>query len=101
MEFIKKKRTRDDASGIEDKRVRINVGGKVFETWRSTLEHIPGTRLALLAVLGDADETWDHAREEFFFDRHPGVFASVLQYYRTEELHTDQNLCGNIIQAVR
>lgn len=102
MEFIKKKRTHDkkDTSMILDIRVRINVGGTIFETFRSTLERIPGTRLALLSVLGEADDTWDKERHEFFFDRHPGVFSMVMQYYRSEELHTDQNFCGNIIQGV-
>lgn len=98
MEFIKKKRANDETDK-DDVRIRINVGGTVFETWRSTVEKIPGTRLALLSVLGESDDTWDKERKEFFFDRHPGVFSLVMQYYRTEELHTDQNLCGNIIQG--
>ena len=98
MEFIKKKRDVDPP--VKDKRLKINVGGTPFETWSSTLERITGTRLALLAVLGESDESWDTDRQEFFFDRHPGVFSSILHYYRTEELHTDQNLCGNIIQGV-
>lgn len=100
MEFIKKKRANEDTDTKPDVRVRINVGGTLFETFRSTLERIPGTRLALLSVLGEADDTWDKERKEFFFDRHPGVFSMVMQYYRSEELHTDQNVCGNIIQAV-
>ncbi|XP_052224740.1 potassium voltage-gated channel protein Shaw-like [Dreissena polymorpha] len=49
--------------------------------------------------MGEADSTWDRQRKEFFFDRHPGVFQMVMHYYRTEELHTDQNFCGNIIQG--
>jgi len=51
-------------------------------------------------VLGESDETWDKERREFFFDRHPGIFSMVMHYYRTEELHIDQNFCGNIIQGV-
>ena len=98
MEFIKKKR--ENETPAKDKRIRINVGGTPFETFSSTLERITGTRLALLSVLGEADDAWDKERNEYFFDRHPGVFASILHYYRTEELHTDQNLCGNIIQGV-
>ena len=98
MEFIKKKR--ESEARVKDKRIRINVAGTSFETFSSTLERITGTRLALLSVLGETDDAWDQERNEFFFDRHPGVFASILHYYRTEELHTDQNLCGNIIQGV-
>lgn len=43
MEFIKKKRavTADGEPDTDrDIRVRINVGGTVFETWRSTLVNI-------------------------------------------------------------
>jgi len=37
MEFIKRKRTRDETNRQADVRVRINVGGTVFETWKATL----------------------------------------------------------------
>jgi hypothetical protein len=100
MEYIKKKRSNDETNKKSEVRVRINVGGTLFETFQSTLERIPGTRLALLPVLGEADDTWDSERGEFFFDRHPGVFSMIMQYYRSEELHTDHNVCGNIIQGV-
>ncbi|XP_060560572.1 potassium voltage-gated channel protein Shaw-like [Ruditapes philippinarum] len=99
MEYIKKKRSNDETNKKSEVRVRINVGGTLFETFQSTLERIPGTRLALLPVLGEADDTWDSERGEFFFDRHPGVFSMIMQYYRSEELHTDHNVCGNIIQG--
>lgn len=83
-----------------DKRVKLNIGGHYFETWFSTLERIPGTRLALLATLKEADESYDADNGEYFFDRHPGAFMAILTYYRTEELHVDQNICGNIIKGV-
>ncbi|XP_076443769.1 voltage-gated potassium channel KCNC1-like [Babylonia areolata] len=83
---------------FEDHRLRLNVGGVVFETLRSTLRKRPGTRLSQLAEQLEADETWDLERQEYFFDRHPGVFSSILQCYRTDELHTEHNLCGNIIK---
>ena len=83
-----------------DKKVTLNVGGNRHETWASTLEMIPGTRLALLAHLQEADEAYDFDSDEYFFDRHPSAFESVIQYYRTEELHVNQNLCGNIMKKV-
>ncbi|XP_060085893.1 potassium voltage-gated channel protein Shaw-like [Ylistrum balloti] len=98
MEFIKRDRE-TSKSKKSDKRVKLNIGGEVFESWISTLERIPGTRLALLAHLQEADESWDKERDEFFFDRHAGAFISILHYYRTEELHVDQNICGNIIRG--
>ncbi|KAL8602348.1 hypothetical protein ACOMHN_022861 [Nucella lapillus] len=84
---------------FEDRRIRLNVGGVVFETLRSTLRRKPSTRLAQLADRLESDDTWDLERQEYFFDRHPGVFASILHSYRTEELHTEHNLCGNIIKT--
>ncbi|XP_074650221.1 voltage-gated potassium channel KCNC1-like [Tubulanus polymorphus] len=82
-----------------DRRITINVGGRRHETWASTLERIPGTRLALLAHLMEADESYDYDRKEFFFDRNPNVFAVILHYYRSEELHVDTNLCGNVVKG--
>ncbi|KAL3866942.1 hypothetical protein ACJMK2_044189 [Sinanodonta woodiana] len=98
MEFIKKKRNIESTK--KDKRLKLNVGGVYFETLTSTLENIGGSRLALLAQLQEGDDSWDPEKQEYFFDRHPGVFMSVIHYYRTDELHIDQNLCGNIIQGV-
>nr|KAG5688182.1 hypothetical protein BaRGS_021373 [Batillaria attramentaria] len=83
---------------FEDRRLRLNIGGVTFETLRSTLRKRPGTRLALVAERLEADESWDVENEEYFFDRHPGVFSSILHCYRTDELHTEHNLCGNIIK---
>ena len=60
----------------------------------------PGTRLAKLSLRLESDESYDCDRGEYFFDRHPGIFSTVMHYYRTEELHTDHNICGNIIKGV-
>ena len=98
MEYIKRKERHRRS---DDKRMKLNIGGVIFETWASTLESIKGTRLALLAHLKEADESWDRDRQEFFFDRHPGAFTTILHYYRSDELHIDQNICGNIIRGVR
>nr|XP_047903420.1 potassium voltage-gated channel subfamily C member 2-like [Anser cygnoides] len=35
---------------------------------------------------------------EFFFDRHPGVFAYVLNYYRTGKLHCPADVCGPLFE---
>ena len=50
--------------------------------------------------LQEADESWDPIRQEFFFDRNPRAFEVILHLYRSEELHIDQSLCGNVIKAV-
>ncbi|XP_041915079.1 potassium voltage-gated channel subfamily C member 1-like isoform X1 [Alosa sapidissima] len=77
----------------EAERVVINVGGVQHETYKSTLMSIPGTRLANLASDTSADPQ-KHPTSEFFFDRDPGAFAPILNYYRTGKLHCPADVCG-------
>jgi potassium voltage-gated channel Shaw-related subfamily C member 1 len=60
-------------------RVVLNVGGIRHETYKATLKKIPATRLSKLT---EALANYDPVLNEYFFDRHPGVFAQVLNYYR-------------------
>ncbi|BFY97419.1 hypothetical protein BsWGS_00459 [Bradybaena similaris] len=99
MEAIRRAAAAAVASAQKNRRIRLNVGGAVFETWTHTLLKRPGTRLAGLAKNLERDDSYDSERGEYFFDRHPGIFSTVMHYYRTEELHTDHNICGNIIRG--
>ncbi|GAA6100611.1 potassium voltage-gated channel subfamily C member 1a isoform X1 [Tachysurus ichikawai] len=85
--------------GDEKDRVVINVGGIRHQTYRSTLRTLPGTRLAWLAE-PDAHSHFDYDAhgDEFFFDRHPGVFAHILNYYRTGKLHCPADVCGPLYE---
>ncbi|XP_072291750.1 potassium voltage-gated channel subfamily C member 1b isoform X2 [Eucyclogobius newberryi] len=80
-------------------RIVINVGGIRHQTYRSTLLTLPGTRLSWLAE-PDAPNHFDYDAkiEEFFFDRHPGVFAHILNYYRTGKLHCPADVCGPLYE---
>ncbi|CAG2055515.1 unnamed protein product [Timema podura] len=62
-----------------ENRVVLNVGGIRHETYKATLKKIPATRLSRLT---EALANYDPILNEYFFDRHPGVFAQVLNYYR-------------------
>lgn len=62
-----------------ENRVVLNVGGIRHETYKATLKKIPATRLSRLT---EALANYDPVLNEYFFDRHPGVFAQVLNYYR-------------------
>ncbi|XP_064609217.1 potassium voltage-gated channel protein Shaw-like [Liolophura sinensis] len=97
MKFVY--RLRETEKKKLDKRITINVGGQRHETWASTLERLPGTRLALLASLLQGDESWDEDHNEYFFDRHPGAFATIIHFYRSEELHPQVNICGNVMKG--
>ena len=63
-----------------DNRVILNVGGIRHETYKATLKKIPATRLSRLT---EALANYDPVLNEYFFDRHPIVFAQILNYYRT------------------
>lgn len=38
-------------------------------------------------------------KDEYYFDRHPGVFTAVLSYCRTGELHVPNDLCGALVRT--
>jgi potassium voltage-gated channel Shaw-related subfamily C member 1 len=77
-------------------KIILNVGGTRFETCRSTLKKIPATRLSRLT---EALANYDKILNEYFFDRHPGVFSQILNYYRTGKLHYPDNVCGSLFEA--
>ncbi|XP_040190864.1 potassium voltage-gated channel subfamily C member 1-like [Rana temporaria] len=87
-------------SGMDSssRRVVINVGGVRFETFASTLLTFPGTKLSALAEPSPGESgNYDPQRGEFFFDRNPEVFGSVLDYYRTKHLHCSGNMCRAVL----
>jgi potassium voltage-gated channel Shaw-related subfamily C protein 1 len=63
-----------------ENRLILNCGGVRHETYKTTLKKIPATRLSRLT---EALGNYDPVLNEYFFDRHPGVFAQILNYYRT------------------
>ena len=79
-----------------EERVQLNVGGTTFVTHLSTLSTLPGTRLS---SLDEQDESYDVNTGEYFFDRSPAMFESILNYYRTGELHFPHCFCGPSIKT--
>ncbi|OXA51888.1 potassium voltage-gated channel protein Shaw [Folsomia candida] len=78
-----------------ENRVVLNVGGIRHETYKATLKKIPATRLSRLT---EALANYDPILNEYFFDRHPGVFGQVLNYYRTGKLHYPTDVCGPLFE---
>lgn len=83
----------------DDRLVNVNVGGLKHSFCSSMLRKFPDTRLCRLlscdteeAILQVCDD-YDVQKEEFYFDRNPGLFPYVLHFYQTGKLHIMEELC--------
>lgn len=72
-----------------DVKIRINVSGHLFETWRHTLDKYPDTLLGS----DEKEYFYDEDADEYFFDRDPDIFRHILSYYRTGKLHYPKHEC--------
>ncbi|XP_060899265.1 potassium voltage-gated channel subfamily D member 3-like isoform X2 [Labrus mixtus] len=78
-----------DNSKRQDELIILNVSGCRFQTWRTTLDRYPDTLLGST----EKDFFYNEESKEYFFDRDPDAFRSILNFYRTGKLHYPRHEC--------
>ena len=79
---------------LKYKIIVLNVSGRKFETWDYTLKKYPTTLLGS----SDRESFYDSQRKEYFFERDPGFFRHILNYYRYGKLHFSLEECGEFYE---
>nr|XP_055044587.1 potassium voltage-gated channel subfamily G member 1 [Misgurnus anguillicaudatus]XP_055044588.1 potassium voltage-gated channel subfamily G member 1 [Misgurnus anguillicaudatus]XP_055044589.1 potassium voltage-gated channel subfamily G member 1 [Misgurnus anguillicaudatus]XP_055044590.1 potassium voltage-gated channel subfamily G member 1 [Misgurnus anguillicaudatus] len=80
--------------------VTINVGGLRYQLPWTTLEDFPLSRLGQLRMCNSFDEImrvcddYDVVRNEFFFDRSPCAFRTILTFLRAGKLRSLREMCA-------
>lgn len=89
-----------DELGLADGVANINVGGIKYHIPWSTLEEFPLTRLGKLrscsneAEIMDVCDDYDGSRKEYFFDRSPSAFRTIVTFLAAGKLRLLREMCA-------
>lgn len=89
-----------DEIGLADGAAIINVGGIKYRIPWSTLEEFPLTRLGKLrscsneAEIMDVCDDYDGSRNEYFFDRSPLAFRTIVTFLAAGKLRLLREMCA-------
>uniref|UniRef100_A0A673KUG4 Potassium voltage-gated channel, subfamily G, member 2 n=1 Tax=Sinocyclocheilus rhinocerous TaxID=307959 RepID=A0A673KUG4_9TELE len=89
-----------DEGALVDRTAIINVGGIRYSIPWSTLEEFPLTRLGKLRSCSNAEEILDLCDDydahcnEFFFDRSPSAFRSIVTFLAAGKLRLLREMCA-------
>ncbi|XP_034091069.1 potassium voltage-gated channel subfamily G member 2 [Gymnodraco acuticeps] len=86
--------------GLSDGAAIINVGGIKYQIPWSTLDEFPLTRLGKLRSCSNEDEImdlcddYDSSRNEYFFDRSPSAFRTIVCFLAAGKLRLLREMCA-------
>lgn len=89
-----------DELGLGDSAAIINVGGIKYRIPWSTLDEFPMTRLGKLrgcsneAEIMDVCDDYDGSRNEYFFDRSPLAFRTIVTFLAAGKLRLLREMCA-------
>ncbi|XP_063687483.1 potassium voltage-gated channel subfamily A member 1-like isoform X4 [Bolinopsis microptera] len=78
-------------------RVKLNICGLLFETYKCTLQEYPQTLLGG----SELDNYYDPNKNEYFFDRNRESFSYILNFYQTGRLYAPSHVPPDIFEAER